>query len=135
MKRKKPSPISLTVIALQLWVLLTTYLNHGDLQRAFVNMVSVVSLMLIVDSFPKRTILYPIFYNFEWMIYVNLATIILFPQGLYQQGVHNEFLDFSLGLKTRFSPTVSSQFWWRDCCIFRTGDLRKGLRRSWSLVF
>ena len=104
MKRKKPSPISLTVIALQLWVLLTTYLNHGDLQRAFVNMVSVVSLMLTVDSFPKRTILYPVFYNFEWMIYVNLATIILFPRGLYQQGVHNEFLDFFLGFKNAFFP-------------------------------
>ena len=103
-KRTKPSLIMFIVLIMQMWVVFTTYLNHGDIQRAFIMMMSTLSLMLIVDIYSKKRIIEPLLLNFEWLIYVNLATVVLFPNGLYRRGVHKEFVDFFLGFKNSFFP-------------------------------
>lgn len=104
LRRKKPSPIVWLITALQCWVVLTTYLNNGDIRRAFMVMISSVAILLLVDLFiekPKKLIR-AVFCNFEWIMYVNLFTIMLMPNGLYNHGAHEEFICYFLGFKNSF---------------------------------
>lgn len=103
-KRVKPSPLIKISLLLQLWIVLTTYLNHGDVQRAVITMMSALSFMMIVELYCRNKMINPLISNFEWMIYVNLGTVILFPGGIYQRGIHGEFVDFFLGFKNAFFP-------------------------------
>ena len=62
-KRKKPSSITAVILAAQLWVVFTTYINKGDVQRAFITMLSTISLLLIVDIYAKENIINPLLFN------------------------------------------------------------------------
>ena len=103
---KRVSKFTRIVFTLQMWIFITTIINNGDIKRAAMSLISTMSLILIVEFFIADSIkvVNTLMVIFELLIYVNLATIVLFPDGLYQQGVHSEFIDYFLGFKNAFIP-------------------------------
>ena len=101
-KGRKPSRIVISILFLQAWIIVTTLANNGDIHRAFFSMLFTAVIVLVIDYFPMKSVLPALMANFEWLIYVNLATLIFIPQGLYRQGVHSEFVDYFLGFKNSF---------------------------------
>ncbi len=101
-RRRKPSKIVWMILALQGWIVITTYLNKGNIRRAFFSMLFTTAILMVIDFFPIKSVIAAMMVNFEWLIYVNLLTLIIFPQGLYRQGVHGEFVDYFLGFKNSF---------------------------------
>lgn len=105
-QNKKPSKIFWLLFVVQLWVTFTTYLNNGDMKRAALTMASTIVVLLIVDLFinSPQNLIKGLLWNFEWIMYINLATVAFLPNGLYSHGVHNEFVCYFLGYKNSFFP-------------------------------
>lgn len=103
-KKKKPSRIITILFLMQVWVLMSTILNSGDVKRAILTMISIIALAMIVDMYSDKILrlLSAIMGNLELLIYINLITLLMFPGGLYRQGVHSEFICYFLGFKNAF---------------------------------
>jgi len=100
-KKYKASPIIYIIALWQLWVLITTALNSGDIHRAFILLISTIALTVIVDYYSEepRILIETLFFNFSWLIVVNFFSVLFFPNGLYTKGVHNENICYFLGFK------------------------------------
>ncbi|MFA9464614.1 MAG: O-antigen ligase family protein [Velocimicrobium sp.] len=105
LKRKWPSKMVWLIGLIQVWVVLTTYLNQGEMRRSIIVMLSTISIVLIIDLYSYRpgALIRALFMNFEWLIYGNLLSILMYyPNGLYSHGVHGEFTCYFLGFKNSF---------------------------------
>lgn len=104
MQLKKGRKISICVIAvamLEIWMALITYFRHGNINAAINNLMMFVGLALIIDSYKDnfQVVLNCLLLHFELCIYINLATILFLPNGLYtiDNGVYRVAPGYFLG--------------------------------------
>lgn len=88
LKRGRLTKQFLLLLLFCFWLTFITIIKMGDFKTVFTFSISIISLSYIVEegirnikSFIKSLIL-----CFEIVIYINLISIILFPQGLYTTG-------------------------------------------------
>ncbi len=80
------------LISLEVWIIFTTVINNYDrLFDSIVNGIAIIVISMLVESFSQsdtKALLKALLANFEWLVYVNLITQIIFPKGLYQLRGH-----------------------------------------------
>lgn len=94
---------------LQGWILITTYLNGGNVYSAGISMVSVLTVAAATDILSVRPweFIRGLMLNLELLMYTNFLTVILYyPNGLYRDavygnrcyflGYHNSFFQYAL---------------------------------------
>jgi len=73
--------------ALEGWICLNTLIKHGDYAEVFSIAVSVMAIVLLVDYFSDRVkeLLTSLMLNYEWVVYANLVTVLMYPNtGIVQ---------------------------------------------------
>jgi len=76
------------VILFQIYIFLATVVNRQDVKQSALLLFSVISIALLFDYLFKKNPLVAvnsILTSYEIYVYINLASIILFPEGLYSQ--------------------------------------------------
>lgn len=80
------------LMLLEVWIVFVTAVNNPDrLFASIINGCAIVAVFMLVESFSQsdtKALLKALMANFEWVIYVNLITQILFPEGVYQFREH-----------------------------------------------
>ena len=103
-RRIKVSNVSKIILLLNIWILVTTLINGTEIKGAVLSLLVVTAMVLIVEYYMNYpfVVLNALFHNFEVIIYLNLLSLILFPNGLYIHGVHDEFICYFLGFKNSY---------------------------------
>lgn len=82
-------PVSLVVVLVTVWrafLVYSTFVHEGMVYDSIVETFSIISVVLLYDAaynYRKETFLSSQLFCFELIIYINLLTEILFPNGLY----------------------------------------------------
>lgn len=85
-------PVSLVVVLVAVWQVLlvySTFVHKGAVYQSLVECFSVISVVLLYDaaySNRKSVFISAQMFCFELMVYINLLTEILYPDGLYSSG-------------------------------------------------
>jgi len=89
-KKWKPSSAFMIIILLNIWIQLSTCINSGFNMTLFKSFISIMSVSLFVDVFRKyhKDMISSLMLAFEIVIYCNFITFILFPHGMYQDGLY-----------------------------------------------
>lgn len=99
--KKKLSASVVTIILLESWMALITYLERGNINSAVSNVIMFAGLGLVLDLYRERfnIVLKCLLVHFELCIYINLATILFLPNGLYtiDNGVYRIAAGYFLG--------------------------------------
>lgn len=85
-KRKSVSLVIVLAAVWQSFLVYSTLIHAGEVYGSFVSAFSILSVMLLYDAAynsDKTTFLSAQLFCFELVIYINLLTEILFPEGLY----------------------------------------------------
>lgn len=88
-KERKISHPLLLMIIFWLWMITVTIYNNGDVSTVLNYGISVIALTYIMDygiNKYNRNFFSTLMFCFELVIYINLITIIAFPEGLYTTG-------------------------------------------------
>ena len=103
-KREKISILTITVLLMQGWMLVSTLLNGSNLWRWLIDMVSIMAVVLVFESMSTSLgeLIDGLMVLGELVCYTNLITIILFPGGLYQSELYS--CNWLLGHKNLFAP-------------------------------
>ncbi len=82
-----PSKVTVIIIIQRLFLIMLTFFNGGEIRDITLEMGSVVAVLLLFEYFLRastwKVYLSAMLFCFELMIGINLATIILFPHGMY----------------------------------------------------
>lgn len=81
-KKKLPSPPSILLGLLESWICFVTLITHGDIVETCSLAVSVMAIVLLVDLYADqmKQLITSLMLNYEWMVYVNLMTILRDPK-------------------------------------------------------
>jgi len=79
--KKLPSPVSWVIGVLEGWICLNTLIKHGDYVEVFSLAVSAMGIVLLADYYADRIteLLTSLMLNYEWIMYVNLITVLKYP--------------------------------------------------------
>ena len=106
-QKKKISKIVVLFTLMQVWVLIITIANGGAVSTAFRRLRYLVVIALICDLFSKRigTLIKCLMLHFEFNIYINLFTVILYPSGLYSRinDAYGMTTEWFLGARNNFT--------------------------------
>lgn len=82
-KKKLPSLPSILLGLLESWICLVTLITHGDFVETCSLAVSVMAIVLLVDLYSDqmKTLITSLMLNYEWIVYVNLLTVLKDPQN------------------------------------------------------
>ncbi len=76
------------LVLLEVWIVFVTAINNPDrLFASLINGSAIITTSMLVETFSRsdtKALLRALMANFEWVVYVNLLTHILYPEGLYQ---------------------------------------------------
>lgn len=102
-----PSKPALIIVLLEVWITLSTFLNNGLLGVAWSNKIRTIALMaLVIDYLSKdiEMLLRALMLHCELCVYINLATVLVFPQGLYSRiiGPYAASQEWFLGVTNYF---------------------------------
>ena len=88
--RKKISLIAVLICIWEAFLLITTIIHQGDVYKAAAEAFSVLSIVLLYDVAHNKgtAFLSSQLFCFEMIIYVNLITEMLFPDGLYTERIY-----------------------------------------------
>lgn len=83
--KQKISAIVVLICIQQTFILGVTLLNEGDIYICAVSVFSIISIVLLYDGmrYDREVFLSSQLFCFELMIYINLITELLFPDGMY----------------------------------------------------
>lgn len=83
--KRKASLISALLIAQQMFLLLVTVINGQEVYACVLSVFSVISVVLFYDynAYDREVFLSSQLFCFELMIYINLVTELLYPNGMY----------------------------------------------------
>jgi len=94
LKRNKINQLTALFIAFQYILLMSTIWNRGDLKSLIFDSCSIITLSVYIDYMLKQNtkkIINALLFCFELQIYLNLITVILFPDGLYSDWTNNNW--------------------------------------------
>ena len=117
-------------LALQLWIAAVTALrNPARFPASLINGAALGALTLLVDYWAQknpRQLLRSLLANFEWLLYLNLLSVLLYPWGMYSaDNVHRYYF---LGLSNSFMIYVL------PACMVALMNLFSGMNRVRSLT-
>lgn len=120
--RRRPANVALIILLLQVWILLSTVLNHGLINSTIIRCVKFFVLCMTVDYFSDELprLLRCLMLHFEIYTYANLVAYFLFPSGLatrenYAGGVSQEWiLGWHHYFKIWFIPALLIAWVYRD---------------------
>ncbi len=87
----KRKPVSIIIVLAAVWrafLVYSTYVHEGEVYNCLVMSFSIMSVILLYDvayKSEKTTFISAQLFCFELIIYINLLTEILFPEGLYTE--------------------------------------------------
>lgn len=86
-KRQKISKMSFLFITFEFWIILNTYFQGGDIKESIRNSINILIIILVLDFYSNniKYIVNVLMVHFEICIYINLATMIIWPNGMYSQ--------------------------------------------------
>lgn len=88
------------------YLIFLTYMNSGDIKDIIINSIQLVALIGIVEVFSKNIfhIVDAMLIHFELSVYVNLLTLILFPDGLFSRynSAYGYTIEWFLGAPNNF---------------------------------
>ena len=81
-EKKLTTPVSLLLGVMEVWICLVTIITRGDFVETCSLAVSIMAIVLLVDLYADRMkeLLTALMLNYEWVVYVNLASILMDPQ-------------------------------------------------------
>lgn len=85
-KTKNKSKMPIYIFIFQLIILLSTFLNNGDMRSCISATINIMGLIMITDhgiNNNTKSFLSSILFIFEILILINLITIFAFPNGMY----------------------------------------------------
>lgn len=88
-KRKSVSLVIVLVAVWQTFLVYSTLMHKGEVYNCLVTAFSILSVMLLYDvayNYRKETFLSAQLFCFELIIYINLMTELIYPDGLYSWG-------------------------------------------------
>lgn len=90
-KKWRPSMALVTIFALNLWIQFSTFINSEFNMTLFKNFISLMSVSLFIDIFIKnyKKLIPALMFAFEILIYSNFITFIVFPHGMYSDGLYS----------------------------------------------
>ena len=104
LKRQTKSPITIAWTCFWAFLIVNT-LVRGDMTNNFISgSLCMISCMMLIDmnmDYPKRTLNVLMVWA-DILIYVNFATMLLFPNGLYQSSVTSHWENWLLGYDNFF---------------------------------
>ncbi len=96
--RKRCTKLVMAFVIMEVYLFLNTLVWQGNLKSCIVNAFSILSVVLLYDMIEDRkaAFLETQLFCFELIIYINLLTEILFPDGLYRSAKYtlNWFLGY-----------------------------------------
>lgn len=117
-------PVSLVVVLVAVWrvfLVSSTFVHNGEVYDCIAVSFSIISVMLLYDTaynYRKETFLSAQLFCFELVIYINLLTEILFPNGMYVNDSFpyspNWFLGYYNGYSVLFVPGLMFAWLYRD---------------------
>ena len=117
-------------LCLEIWIAAVTLLRNPErLVASVINGAALSALVLAVDYFSQnepKLLLRALLMNFEWLIWVNFITVLLFrPQGMYSADEIHAY--YFLGLPNSFMIFVM------PACMAALLNLYNGMNRLRSL--
>lgn len=102
---------------LQSWYLINTLFQSGLSKQIIINTGSLVIGCLIIDCFAKRNtadLVHGMLIMYEILVYCNLITIVIFPEGLYSTEFQweNWFIGFRNSFTFTFVPAIAVSLIW-----------------------
>lgn len=84
-QRRIPSKIVLTIVALELWTIVITFINKGPVTTAVNYLLTFGAVAAIIDLYSGNILklLNCLLIHFEICIYINAVSLFLMPNGLY----------------------------------------------------
>ena len=120
----KRKPVSLVIILVAVWqvfLVYSTLMHKGEVYNCLVGAFSILSVMLLYDAAynnKKQVFLSAQLFCFELIIYVNLLTELLFPNGMYVRESFpyspNWFLGYYNGYSVWFVPGLMFAWLYRE---------------------
>ena len=82
-KRRLPLKSSMSVIAPTIWLLVTSMINNGNIHAVVMRIINVVIIVMVFDLFQNKPkiLINSLLICFEITIYINAASMVLFPAG------------------------------------------------------
>lgn len=112
--RKKVSKIITMMIIMEVFLLINTYSQGGDVYGYLVIFFSTISIAILYDMVEdkKETFVSAQLFCYEILIYINFITEILFPGGMYQAFYNHDnfFLGYYNGHDKYFLPALMFAF-------------------------
>lgn len=117
------SKVSAWIIISEVYLVIVTIINNNDIRNAIVQAISTIAVILIYDysSDKKESFLSSTLLCFEIVTYINLLTVILYPEGMYTTQtlnlIHTEnyFLGYYNNFSKYFIPGLVIAFLYSYC--------------------
>ena len=121
--RQKISKVCLLLVIMEIYLFCVTGLRGGEMAKVLKDGFSLLSVAFLYDALDKRvkTFLSALLFSMEVLIYINLATIILYPNGLYVSFVNyllttykNYFLGYYNTHSVYYIPALVAAYLYRE---------------------
>lgn len=83
-------------------LLLTTFINNGDIYSAFLSTIKILSIGFLIDfsiSKKSRFVLMAFEFVFSLLVYINFISLFIYPNGMYVSSVSGYYHNWFLGFK------------------------------------
>ena len=123
--RERISKLMIGICFMEIYIFLVTCIRGGEVQKSFVTMASVISIVLLYDvAIKKKRVFYASqLFCFEVVIYINLLTEIIYPDTMYtvQDGLFNASKCWFLGYYNNHSKWFIPALLFAFCYKQETG--------------
>lgn len=106
-KKKQLNKFSLLWVFFEIWIIIMTILNKGNIIYAFFQGLSIISIAILFQMYIDQigSLLKNIYRVLSFFVLINFFTIIFFPNGMYTTGVTNLATEnWFLGFKNEQTP-------------------------------
>lgn len=85
--KRKPSKIINLFIIYEIWIIFNTIIHYGNVSGTIKEIISILLAILVIDFyfFDIKSLLNTCMIHFEICIYINLITILVWPNGIYNR--------------------------------------------------
>ena len=84
-KKKNISNMALLFIIYELLIVMSTYIQRGNVKESIISAINILNIILVIDFYSEymNSFLYALMAHFEICVYINLATLLIWPNGMY----------------------------------------------------
>lgn len=109
-KKRPPSLLIWIVSAYNLWLLFVTIHNHQNVKGAIFQFITLIAFTVLLDLFSDhiKELTGVLLLHFEWIIYLNLLSLLFFPDGFFHRAndAYGLTTEWFLGSRNNFLFTM-----------------------------